>query len=498
MPMGKAYAIATVIRLLAIALNAVGALLLLPFVLKALGQLEFGIWAMATSITGYLLLLDLGVALACTRYLAVHQGDAAAWRRTLSSAWVLAWGVAGILLVAAGLVQWGAGLGWLSTWHPRMADVVSLLLVEVALSIPLRLFQSVLRAEMRYTLIGVLEILRIMLRLLGIPLLLWLGGGLMAILVYASAVNVLFFALMLPTVYRRNGTLFLGRHAVVWGHLRELFRFSQYAALAQVAEFFKYRADNLLVGVLLGVGAVAPYAIMVVVVDMLTQILMRFQSYWDTLIMAHLGGQRKAQALAVTLGSMGLGMGLAGLAAFNTWWVAPAFLRWWVGEEYVWLALPLAGFALVLLGTAIQLATTPYFNGLGEQRANAGLGLGEVALKLALVVPCALVWGIPGMVAAGVGAAWLAGLWRLHLLGRLAGYGLGVVLRILWQQALPLVWPLLGMLLGVLLLQWAFPASHFALLVGLLWQVGVLIVLFKKYHKTYRHGLAATYPALGG
>lgn len=414
--MAKSYASATLIRLLAIALNAVGALLLLPFVLNALGANDFGIWAMATSITGYLLLLDFGIALACTRYLSIHAADQAGWRRTFSSSLLLSLGLTAVLGVAALAVQGLVYSGILPNTAQPVPDVITLLLVEVALSIPLRLYQSILRAEVRYTEIGWFEIIRIVLRLLGIPVLLWLGGGLITILVYASCINVLFFALMMLSVYRRDRTFYIDWQALDWLHLRELLSFSRYAAMTQVAEFFKYRTDNVLVGLLLGVGAVAPYAIMVVVIDMLTQILMRFQSYWDTIIMRHAGEQRLASALDTTLKSLQIGVALALLATFNTGFIGKHFLRLWVGDAYTDLAVPLTLFTLILLGLAVQLATSPYFNALGKQRLNAGLALAEILLKLALLLPLVHLWSAQGVIGASVLAASAVALMRLHVL----------------------------------------------------------------------------------
>lgn len=443
--MGKAYASSTLIRLLAIGLNAVGALLLLPLVLKALGEHDFGIWSMASSITGYLLLLDFGIALACTRYLSVQTGDKAAWRRTFSSAFGLSLVLAGLLLVLAALVQVAVQAGWLPTNQQPLPDVVSLLLLEVALTIPLRLYQSILRAEVRYVAIGWFEIVRILLRLLGIPLILWAGGGLMAILVYASAVNVLFFVLMLVNVYWRERTFHLRWEALDWQQVRELFAFSQYTAVAQTAEIFKYRADNLLVGILLGVAAVAPYAIMVVVIDMLTQILMRFQSFWDTIIMRHAGGGRLASAFDTSLTSLHIGLALALLATFDTWLLAAPFLSLWVGDKYLYLAAPLTLFTLILPGLAVQLATAPYFNALGRQRTNAGLALLEIILKLLLLVPLGKGWATGGIILAGVLASSVVSLLRLQVMAGMMGCKVWVLLGIVLRKLLPVLGWLAGL-----------------------------------------------------
>ena len=491
----KGYASSTVIRLLAIGLNAVGALLLLPFVLKALGANDFGIWAMATSITGYLLLLDFGIALACTRYLSVNAEDQAGWRRTFSSSFALSLGLAALLLLVAGLVQVGVYSGLLSASYQPMPNVISLLLVEVALSIPLRLYQSILRAEMRYVEIGLFEIVRIVLRLLGIPLILWAGGGLMSILVYASAVNVLFFALMLINVYRRDRTLYIDWQTVDWAHVRELFNFSKYAAVTQVAEFFKYRTDNVLVGILLGVSAVAPYAIMVVVIDMLTQILMRFQSYWDTIIMRHAGERRLASALDTTLKSLQIGVSLALLATFDTWLLGTHFLSLWVGETYAHLALPLTLFTLILPGLAVQLATSPYFNALGKQRSNAGLALLEILIKLVLLLPLTKLFAADGVIYASVLAAFGAAVLRLRVMAGIVQCSPLHLTRMVICKLMPVL-VLLGVLWSLtLLLEIAGMPPLFTAALILALQLIYLLFSIKKPTYTHHPALHAICPS---
>jgi O-antigen/teichoic acid export membrane protein len=494
----NSYASSTLIRLLAIGLNAVGALLLLPFVLNALGATDFGIWAMATSITGYLLLLDFGIALACTRYLSVYAEDKQQWRRTFSSAFLLSLGLAAILGCVAIAVQLLLYSGVLPAAYQPLPDVITLLLAEVALSIPLRLYQSILRAQVRYVDIGLFEIVRIVLRLVGIPLLLWVGGGLMTILVYASVINVLFFALMLGSVYRRERTTYLDWQAWDGRHVRELLRFSQYAAVTQVAEFFKYRTDNLLVGVLLGVSAVAPYAIMVVVIDMLTQILMRFQSYWDTIIMRHAGEQRLASALDTTLTSLQIGMALALLATFDTWLLGAHFLTLWVGDTYAALATSLALFTLILPGLAVQLATSPYFNALGRQRTNATLALLEIVLKLGLLLPLINLFDADGVIFAGVAAAMGAALLRLWVMAGTVHCKIWHLLRVVICKLLPII-GLLGVLWG---LRWVLDSAGTPLLLTVIMilciQVLGLLFLIRKPTDTHHRVVSAICPRLHG
>jgi O-antigen/teichoic acid export membrane protein len=437
MPQG--YARSTVVRLLAIGLNAGGSLLLLPFVLKRLGETSFGIWALATSITGYLLLLDFGIALACTNFLSINNNNKATWAKTVSSSMILSLMLMFVLLLGALLVQLMLYLGFVAASHQPLPDVITLLLVEVAFSIPLRLYQSILRAEVRYLEIGLFEIIRIVLRIAGVALILWLGGGLMDIILYGSLINVLFFVLMLGSVYFHDGTTYFHWHNVDWHHLKELFDFSKYTGLGQIAEFFKYRTDNLLVGVLIGISAVAPYAIMIVLVDMMAQIIWRFQSYWETIIMSHAGQNRPAAAFELMLKSLQIGISLALLATFNIWLLGDLFLTLWVGEKYAYLTIPLTLFSLTMIGFAFQFATSPYFNALGKQKINAHLAVIEVVLKLILVVPLTYFYDFNGVIYAGLISTLSASLMRLSVVANMLSSNILLLLKIIIRKFLPIL-----------------------------------------------------------
>src|SRR6478752_10758534 len=59
-----------------------------PFVVHHLGEVRYGIWAVTGSIVGYLGLLDLGIRVSVTRFVALHAAkhDHAAMNRVISTA----------------------------------------------------------------------------------------------------------------------------------------------------------------------------------------------------------------------------------------------------------------------------------------------------------------------------------------------------------------------------------------------------------------------------
>lgn len=68
----KAGAILTYVSLV---IGNVIALLYTPFMLKALGQEEFGLYSLANSVVGYLTVLDFGFGSATIRYTAKYRAE---------------------------------------------------------------------------------------------------------------------------------------------------------------------------------------------------------------------------------------------------------------------------------------------------------------------------------------------------------------------------------------------------------------------------------------
>ena len=281
------YANATVVRITALVLNALGTFFLFPFILNTIGEHDFGIWSVAASITGYMLLIDFGVSLACTRFLSLSIGDEKQWQRIITNAVALSQVLMLIFIVA------GIGLLLLRYFQINLisdrtlALVVGVLAIETGFSMVLRVYQSVLRTDLKYVQLGLFEIARVLLRLVGFPLILINGGGLIILIIYSSVVNVLFFLSSYIYVgYSHNQTYF-NREWIDFSIIKELFNFGKFAIIVQAAELFRYRLDGVFIGIAMGISSIAHYAILITAVDMAVQVLSRFLSYWETIIIRH-------------------------------------------------------------------------------------------------------------------------------------------------------------------------------------------------------------------
>ncbi|PIE44007.1 MAG: hypothetical protein CSA50_02360 [Gammaproteobacteria bacterium] len=396
--MQQKYTYSVLIRLLAIALSSLGALFLLPLVLNALGEYEFGIWGMVSSITGYLLLLDFGIALACTRYLSLQYDNRYQWPKIISNALLLAFIVSLFLILAAVGIYAAIQTELIPEQYHLLSNIIIITVVEVAISIPLRMYMSVLRTEVRYLDIGLFEIVRVCVRIGGIALGLYLGAGLMSIVLIGSVANLLLFILSFVSVLKRHRTSYFSSLAFSKTIFYDLLSFSKSTAVSQSAEFFKFRTDSVLVAMLIGITASAHYTIIVFIVIMLTQVLMRFLSYWDTIIISKVGENQHQQAISKLFKSLETGIAISSISLVNIIILGDTFILYWVGEKYTFLHPSLILLSLILLGITFQMATTPYFNALGKQQLNAHIDFGEIVLKLLLIIPMSAVFGLNGFI----------------------------------------------------------------------------------------------------
>lgn len=407
--MKQSYSLSVIIRLLAIGISSIGTLYLLPLILNNLGEYQFGIWGMVSSITGYLLLLDFGIALACTRYLSIYNKKREEWFTIISNSLALALAVSLSLFIVL-------AISWLITDTDQLTKkdqiifyVSSIVLIEVILSIPLRIYTSILRTEVLYFNIGLYEIIRVITRIAGVSTTLLLGYGLIEAVLIATFANLLFFLLPVLSVLKRHNTLFFKLDLINTQQCFELLQFSKFTALSQSAEFLKFRTDSLVVAILIGVSASAHYTIIVFIVVMLTQVLMRFMSYWDTIIISSIGESNYPLAKDTVIKSLKIGFAISIISIIGITFIGSTFISMWVGENYTFLNNSLILLSFILFSISIQMATTPYFNALKQEKLNASIDLIELVIKFIIIYPLTILYHLNGLIIASLVASLLFG-----------------------------------------------------------------------------------------
>ena len=241
------------------------AFFLSPFLVRHLGNTSYGIWVLMASLTGYLGLLDLGVRVAVTRYVASSYavGSHEESGRIASSALLIFLGAGALaVLVSVALAIFAvSALNIPATYHLTARIILILAGVNIAVSLVSGVFAGILVALHRFDLSNLVEILCGALRAAAIVIAIKAGFGLVALavvhLVFAIA-SCLFYARI---SFQQYSQLHLSLWDVDRQHLQKIFSFSLYAFIIGISVKFVFSTDSVVIGAFLPVSLVTFFAI---------------------------------------------------------------------------------------------------------------------------------------------------------------------------------------------------------------------------------------------
>lgn len=369
-----------------------------------LGETGFGIWALIGHIAGNMNLLDFGMQVTVTRYLARHHAldEKSKINQVISS------GLLFSLLPAALALLGGMAV---AACAPRLfhlpADYIAssrtailLVAASVALIFPGGVINSCLPALSRYDLLNLRNIFWSVVR---VGLLWWVldrGGGLVAVAWVCLVAQALALLLGAALSARLLPWLRLGWRHCTLPTLRSLCQFSFWAFLLSIASRLIFTADNVVVAILLGPAAVAFYAIGGSIADQLRNAMSTV-----TMLYAPLAAQMHALDQGESLRHL-LRRGtrvavlvlLPGILVLTL--TGAHILRFWLGADYAIRTTPIL--ILLCLGAgayALAFTCTQVLYGMNRHRVSACLSLAESAANLGLSIALATRIG-------AVGVAW--------------------------------------------------------------------------------------------
>lgn len=152
-----------------IGLNILTGLLYTPYMLRCLGQNEYGLYSLVASVIAYLTLLDFGFGLAIVRYTAKIRATGTRqdeWR--LYGMFLSAYAVMGLLVTIAGIVLYfNVGAMFDRSMTPAEVSqakvMMGLMVFNLAVTFPFSVFGSIISAYEHFVFQRVLNIVRILL-----------------------------------------------------------------------------------------------------------------------------------------------------------------------------------------------------------------------------------------------------------------------------------------------------------------------------------------------
>lgn len=372
-----------------------------PLVLHRLGASAFGLWSLIYVISAYVMLLDLGISGATSKFLSEVDPEvhAEACRRSLSTGLI---GLLPLMLAGAGAtwLAYSKGMG-VSAAAIHVASAGALLLTVwllFASALAANLLNMALCGLQRQDLAAGLNAAIVLASAVATWAVLDLGWGLTAVIAVGVAANLA----MIVAYGRALGRRLQGR---LWGRpqpgaFARLLRFSIWLQVFAVVGLFDFLAGKAWIAASMTLTAVGTYEIGLRLATLLRQGVTTITGSLmpaSSRVFGELGPAATARMFELTmlLGSYVATPMYAALAL----WAAPV-IALWVGPGHAQSALVLRllipGFYLATFATL----TWFFLVGVGSPRSGALFSLVQSGIGLALMVWWSRTWGVAGVAAA--------------------------------------------------------------------------------------------------
>lgn len=255
-----------VLSYISMGLDALASFICLPFLVKLLGKGEFGLYQLVGAIIAYLLIMDFGLSNTTTRYYARYQEQGKQKdKENMLALSAIFYGFVAILILVIGFSLLYFFLPvYQNTLSPQdfitAKKLFTIMLLNVAIVIPANIFAAVINANQKFIFAKTLVILTLLLRPTTIVFMLHFWPKALTIVYIHTIFN--FLVVTANIIYCcKFLDIKMKLHRFEWKLLKELILFSLFVFVAVAMEQTYWRSGQLILGALIGTGAVAVYAI---------------------------------------------------------------------------------------------------------------------------------------------------------------------------------------------------------------------------------------------
>lgn len=256
----------SILSYISIFISIIIALTYTPIMIRILGQSEFGLYSLIGSLAAYFSVMDLGLGNAMVRYTARNRaiGDKNK-EAELNGLFLIFYLVIGLLTVFVGFTVYqnidlifGEKLS--SNQLISAKVMVIILIINFAVSFPLSVFNSIIKAYERFVVDKLVAIIRIVLSPLIILPIIYFGHGAVAMVIVTTFVNI---GCLIFNAYYCNKKLNIKfRFGKVDRDLtKEIIGYSFFVFLGIIVDQIYWQTDQIILGAVDGTVTVAIYAI---------------------------------------------------------------------------------------------------------------------------------------------------------------------------------------------------------------------------------------------
>ena len=380
---------------------AVG-LVLVPVMVRHLGDTLFGLWVLVSAVSEYTRLLDLGLAPSIMKWVARYRVEDVQEEMNdfLSTMFVAYLGIGLLALAGAVSVAWVFGRVFtVSLDHIGIARSLLLITgVTLAINFPLSIFGAVLTAYQRADINDALSILH---RLLGLGLIVGVlsaGHGVVAVALVQLSVTVMTHGLRILLVWHVNPAIVLRLGRFQRQRIRAVQDYSFFVFVQACARQVVLKTDEVVIGLFLPLAAITPYSIGLRLANALRTLAEQFVDVLFPVAADLHAKHRTIELRRVALVGSRVALGLGVPPALGVLVLAGPLISVWVGHRYAASASVVA-IVLACGMTAAMIHWVPMTiaRAVGHVRVPGLVAVGEAMANLILSVLLVRPFGIIGV-----------------------------------------------------------------------------------------------------
>lgn len=384
----------TLINNLGTVAQVVIALVLTPFLVTTLGDVKYGIWTIAAGLSGYMSLLDFGIASAVTRFVSKHHenSDIKKINSTISSALALFVVISTLLVTISPIIA--KGVVHFVEIDPELLPIIATLIIVISFDMAIFILGGVLRGALagfqRYDIATYIYMTSALFKAIAFVTVLKLDYGLVGMGFSSLATNLLSAFLFFVLLKKLYPFISIGPSHISKTTTKSIYTYGKYTFVGMISNQIIYYSDTFIVAYFLGAAAVTYYTIPWSLSEYSKQLFLAVSRAFVPVFSSHEAGDRPEEIKTLYLDGTRYMLIFSNLFCIGFLCLGGDFISIWLGPEYrekcQWL---IYIFFSIQLFSAPQLISYSMLQGLSMHktysRASMVLAVANLICSLVLV-----------------------------------------------------------------------------------------------------------------
>lgn len=249
-----------------IILNIAVGLFYTPYMLRMMGQSEYGLYSLVASVIAYLTVLDLGLGNAVIRYTAKFRAEGKTKEQyEMFGMFLILYSIISVVALAGGIglylnVDTMFGNTMTEIELSRSRIMMLILVFNLVFTFPMSIFSSIMSAYEQFVFPRTINIIRVILNTIVMIALLEMGYKAVAMVILQTIFNLA--TLVINYLYCKYKLKIKIRFAKFqWGFLREVAVYSFWIFLNVIMDKIYWSTGQFILGIVAGTAAIAVFAV---------------------------------------------------------------------------------------------------------------------------------------------------------------------------------------------------------------------------------------------